>query len=78
MKSHECMLQAVSMGSVGGAKLAGGQTGKLWRWKRSHQQWMLQFKWKWQKPWRLSEWIRHNDETMTRVRPRGHTLLDMA
>ncbi|GLJ36782.1 hypothetical protein SUGI_0741660 [Cryptomeria japonica] len=72
------MRKAVSMGPVGGAKIAGGQTGKLWRWKRSHQQWMLQFKWKWQKPWRLSEWIRHNDETMTRVRPRGHTLLDMA
>ncbi|KAH9315380.1 hypothetical protein KI387_024007, partial [Taxus chinensis] len=60
------MRKAVSMGPVGGTKLAGGQTGKLWRWKRSHQQWMLQFKWKWQKPWRLSEWIRHNDETMTR------------
>lgn len=69
--------KGVSMGPGGGAKLAGGQTGKLWRWKRSHQQWLLQFKWKWQKPWRLSEWIRHNDETMTRTRPRGHTLLDM-
>lgn len=63
--------KGVSMGPGGGAKLTGGQTGKLWRWKRSHQQWMLQFKWKWQKPWRLSEWIRHNDETMTRMRPRG-------
>lgn len=63
--------KGVSMGPGGGAKLTGGQTGKLWRWKRSHQQWLLQFKWKWQKPWRLSEWIRHNDETMTRIRPRG-------
>ncbi|KAL1216345.1 Kinesin-like protein KIN-4B [Cardamine amara subsp. amara] len=37
--------------------------GKLWKWKRSHHQWLLQFKWKWQKPWKLSEWIKHNDET---------------
>ncbi|WOL13564.1 kinesin-like protein KIN-4A [Canna indica] len=47
-----------------------GQGGKLWRWKRSHHQWLLQFKWKWQKPWRLSEWIRHSDETIMRARPR--------
>ncbi|KAF8098464.1 hypothetical protein N665_0266s0032 [Sinapis alba] len=40
-----------------------GQSGKLWKWKRSHHQWLLQFKWKWQKPWKLSEWIKHNDET---------------
>eukprot|EP01018_Ginkgo_biloba_P022477 Gb_12250 [translate_table: standard] len=71
------MRKVVSVGPGAGAKLAGGQTGKLWRWKRSHQQWLLQFKWKWQKPWRLSEWIRHSDETMTRVRPRGQTLLEM-
>ncbi|KAG8494129.1 hypothetical protein CXB51_011854 [Gossypium anomalum] len=48
--------------------------GKLWRWKRSHHQWLLQFKWKWQKPWRLSEWIRHSDETMIRARPRSQAL----
>ncbi|THU59174.1 hypothetical protein C4D60_Mb03t22210 [Musa balbisiana] len=54
-----------------GKKLAViAQGGKLWRWKRSHHQWLLQFKWKWQKPWRLSEWIRHSDETLTRARPR--------
>ncbi|KAJ0795363.1 putative plus-end-directed kinesin ATPase [Helianthus annuus] len=45
--------------------------GKLWRWKRSHHQWLLQFKWKWQKPWRLSELIRHSDETMMRSKPRS-------
>ncbi|KAJ0989488.1 hypothetical protein J5N97_007844 [Dioscorea zingiberensis] len=47
-----------------------GQAGKLWKWKRSHHQWLLQFKWKWQKPWRLSEYVRHCDETITRSRPR--------
>ncbi|EOA25837.1 hypothetical protein CARUB_v10019228mg [Capsella rubella] len=45
------------------AKKKMGQSGKLWKWKRSHHQWLLQFKWKWQKPWKLSEWIKHNDET---------------
>eukprot|EP00250_Pteridium_aquilinum_P009656 c18833_g1_i1 orf=575-3943(-) len=45
------------------------QVGKLLRWKRSHERWLLQFKWKWQKPWRLSEWIRHGDESLTRPRP---------
>ncbi|KAF1872380.1 hypothetical protein Lal_00016678 [Lupinus albus] len=48
-----------------------GQAGKLWRWKRSHHQWLLQFKWKWQKPWKLSEWIKHSDETIMRSRPRA-------
>ncbi|XP_022714583.1 kinesin-like protein KIN-4A isoform X1 [Durio zibethinus] len=48
--------------------------GKLWRWKRSHHQWLAQFKWKWQKPWRLSEWIRHSDETLTKARPRSQAL----
>ncbi|XP_024533405.1 kinesin-like protein KIN-4A isoform X1 [Selaginella moellendorffii] len=38
-------------------KQPGFQTGKLWKWKQSHQQrWSFHFKWKWQKPWRLSEW----------------------
>ncbi|KAL3514457.1 hypothetical protein ACH5RR_027174 [Cinchona calisaya] len=54
-----------------------GQGGKLWRWKRSHHQWLLQFKWKWQKPWKLSEWIRHSDETIMRARPRQQALLDI-
>ncbi|XP_077224902.1 kinesin-like protein KIN-4A isoform X2 [Tasmannia lanceolata] len=63
-----------------GKKLAVvGQAGKLWRWRRSHHQWLLQFKWKWQKPWRLSEWIRHSDETIMRARPRPRlqSLTDM-
>ncbi|PIA56567.1 hypothetical protein AQUCO_00700723v1 [Aquilegia coerulea] len=61
-----------------GKKLAVvGQAGKLWRWKRSHHQWLLQFKWKWQKPWRLSEWIKHSDETIVRSKPRQHALADM-
>ncbi|KAF9600122.1 hypothetical protein IFM89_003669 [Coptis chinensis] len=61
-----------------GKKLAVvGQAGKLWRWKRSHHQWLLQFKWKWQKPWRLSEWIKHSDETIVRSRPRQQALVDM-
>ncbi|KAG6406917.1 hypothetical protein SASPL_134534 [Salvia splendens] len=47
-----------------------GHGGKLWRWKRSHHQWLLQFKWRWQKPWRLSESIKRNDEMIMRGRPR--------
>ncbi|KAJ9170656.1 hypothetical protein P3X46_018748 [Hevea brasiliensis] len=57
--------------------VAAGQTGKLWRWKRSHHQWLLQFKWKWQKPWKLSEWIKHSDETIMRSRPRPQALVDI-
>ncbi|KAF5444876.1 hypothetical protein F2P56_033969 [Juglans regia] len=61
----------VPIGQLSMKKLAVmGQAGKLWRWKRSHHQWLVQFKWKWQKPWRLSEWIRHSDETIMRARPR--------
>uniref|UniRef100_A0A1D1ZCR1 Chromosome-associated kinesin KIF4 n=2 Tax=Anthurium amnicola TaxID=1678845 RepID=A0A1D1ZCR1_9ARAE len=61
-----------------GKKLAiVGQAGKLWKWKRSHHQWLLEFKWKWQKPWRLSELIRHSDETIIRARPRQHRLHEM-
>ncbi|XP_030466555.1 kinesin-like protein KIN-4A [Syzygium oleosum] len=68
----------VPMGQLSMRKLAVvGQAGKLWRWKRSHHQWLLQFKWKWQKPWRLSEWIRHSDETVMRARPRPQALQDM-
>ncbi|XP_010928361.1 kinesin-like protein KIN-4A isoform X2 [Elaeis guineensis] len=54
-----------------------GKAGKLWRWKRSHHQWLLQFKWKWQKPWKLSEWIRHSDETIMRARPRPQLPRDL-
>ncbi|KAL4559566.1 hypothetical protein LXL04_031709 [Taraxacum kok-saghyz] len=55
------------------AAVGGGHSpGKLWRWKRSHHQWLLQFKWKWQKPWRLSELIKHSDETMMRSKNRPH------
>ncbi|KAF3446621.1 hypothetical protein FNV43_RR11801 [Rhamnella rubrinervis] len=65
----------VPVGQLSMKKLAVvGQSGKLWRWKRSHHQWLLQFKWKWQKPWRLSEWIRHSDETLMRSRPRLQAL----
>ncbi|XVE82831.1 hypothetical protein DITRI_Ditri16bG0037200 [Diplodiscus trichospermus] len=54
-----------------------GQTRKLWRWKRSHHQWLLQFRWKWQKPWKLSEWIKHSDETIMRSRPRAQALIEL-
>jgi kinesin family protein 4/21/27 len=57
----------ISMKKFGGA----GQNGKLWRWKRSHHQWLLQFKWKWQKPWRLSQMIKQSDESIVRGRPRS-------
>ncbi|CAA6661425.1 unnamed protein product [Spirodela intermedia] len=46
-----------------------GRAGKLWRWRRSHHRWLLEFKWKWQKPWRFSELIRHSDQMITRARP---------
>ncbi|KAL9259034.1 Kinesin-like protein, partial [Drosera capensis] len=65
----------IPLGQLSRKKLAvDGQSGKLWRWKRSHHQWLIQFKWKWQKPWRLSEWIKHCDETVIRSRPRPHAL----
>ncbi|CAK9135352.1 unnamed protein product [Ilex paraguariensis] len=65
----------VPMGQLSMKKLAiVGQGGKLWRWKRSHHQWLLQFKWKWQKPWRLSELIRHSDETIMRSKSRPPAL----
>ncbi|XP_051124233.1 kinesin-like protein KIN-4A isoform X2 [Andrographis paniculata] len=68
----------VPIGQLSMKKLAlVGHGGKLWRWKRSHHQWLLQFKWKWQKPWRLSEWIRHSDETIMRTRPRPQPLPDV-
>ncbi|KAI3522183.1 hypothetical protein L1887_11665 [Cichorium endivia] len=57
--------------------LAGHSSGKLWRWKRSHHQWLLQFKWKWQKPWRLSELIKHSDETIMRTKSRPHAISDV-
>ncbi|KAL0685713.1 hypothetical protein Bca4012_052561 [Brassica carinata] len=66
----------VPMGQVSMRKLAavGQRSGRLWRWKRSHHQWIVQFKWKWQKPWRLSEWIRQSDETLVRTKPRHKAL----
>ncbi|BAT77869.1 hypothetical protein VIGAN_02047300 [Vigna angularis var. angularis] len=66
----------IPIGHLSMKKLAmvGQASGKLWRWKRSHHQWLLQFKWKWQKPWRLSEWIRHSDETIMRTKPRSQAL----
>ncbi|WZZ74394.1 hypothetical protein YC2023_085764 [Brassica napus] len=66
----------VPMGQVSMRKLSaiGKQSGKLWRWKRSHHQWIVQFKWKWQKPWRLSEWIRHSDETLLKAKSRHKAL----
>ncbi|KAJ1431045.1 P-loop containing nucleoside triphosphate hydrolase [Sesbania bispinosa] len=66
----------IPIGQLSMKKLAivGQASGKLWRWKRSHHQWLLQFKWKWQKPWRLSELIRHSDETIMRARPRSQAL----
>lgn len=68
----------IPLGQLSMKKFAvAGQAGKLWRWKRSHHQWILQFKWKWQKPWRLSEWIKHCDETIVRAKPRPQALSDM-
>ncbi|KAH9625602.1 hypothetical protein KSS87_017077 [Heliosperma pusillum] len=68
----------IPLGQLSMKKLAvAGQAGKLWRWKRSHHQWIMQFKWKWQKPWRLSEWIKHSDETIVRSKPRPHALTDI-
>ncbi|KAF7828694.1 kinesin-like protein KIN-4A isoform X2 [Senna tora] len=68
----------IPMGQLSTKKLAAvGQAGKLWRWKRSHHQWLLQFKWKWQKPWKLSEWIKHSDETIMKSRPRVLASVDV-
>ncbi|XP_071712152.1 kinesin-like protein KIN-4A [Rutidosis leptorrhynchoides] len=69
----------VPMSQVSLKKLAmvGHSSGKLWRWKRSHHQWLLQFKWKWQKPWRLSELIKHSDETIMRSKPRQQAITDV-
>ncbi|GER29955.1 kinesin-like protein [Striga asiatica] len=68
----------VPIGQLSMKKLTvAGHGGKLWRWKRSHHQWLLQFKWKWQKPWRLSELIKHSDETIMRAKHRPHALPDV-
>ncbi|KAI3737142.1 hypothetical protein L2E82_27137 [Cichorium intybus] len=67
-------LVPVGLRKAAAVTVGGHSPGKLWRWKRSHHQWLLQFKWKWQKPWRLSELIRHSDETMMRSKNRPHAL----
>ncbi|KAK7263173.1 hypothetical protein RJT34_30758 [Clitoria ternatea] len=67
----------IPIGELSTKRLAAiGQAGKLWKWKRSHHQWLLQFKWKWQKPWKLSELIKHSDETIMRSRPRAQALIN--
>ncbi|KAJ0694686.1 putative plus-end-directed kinesin ATPase [Helianthus annuus] len=40
----------------------GEQKGKISRWRRSHDEWLIQFKWKWQKPWKLSNLIKTSDQ----------------
>ncbi|GAB2293800.1 Kinesin-like protein KIN-4A [Dionaea muscipula] len=67
----------IPLGQLSMKLAVAGQSGKLWRWKRSHHQWLIQFKWKWQKPWRLSEWIKHCDETVMRTKPRPQALTDI-
>ncbi|WJX95166.1 Kinesin-like protein KIN-4A [Trifolium repens] len=68
----------IPIGELSMKRLASiGQAGKLWRWKRSHHQWLLQFKWKWQKPWKLSELIKHSDETIMRSRPQAQALINV-
>ncbi|KAJ0595968.1 putative plus-end-directed kinesin ATPase [Helianthus annuus] len=68
---HKRKMVPVGHMSLKKSPMLANPPGKLWRWKRSHHQWLLQFKWKWQKPWRLSELIRHSDETMMRSKPRS-------
>nr|GEW87304.1 kinesin-like protein KIN-4A [Tanacetum cinerariifolium] len=38
--------------------MVGHSSGKLWRWKRGRHQWIMQFKWKRQEPWRRMNAIR--------------------
>ncbi|KAI7755406.1 hypothetical protein M8C21_005574 [Ambrosia artemisiifolia] len=71
---HKRKMVPVGHMSLKKSPLLASSPGKLWRWKRSHHQWLLQFKWKWQKPWRLSELIRHSDETMMRSKPRSQAV----
>lgn len=70
IKKEQLKMVPIAQLSAGKRVSIAGHSGKLWRWKRSHHQWLMQFKWKWQKPWKLSEVIRHSDETITRIRPR--------
>nr|CAB3452937.1 unnamed protein product [Digitaria exilis] len=74
LNKEQLKMVPIAQLSVGKKVSIAGQSGKLWRWKRSHHQWLLQFKWKWQKPWKLSEMIRHSDETIIRTRPRPQLL----
>lgn len=75
LNKQQVKLVPIAQLPIGKKVSISGQSGKLWRWKRSHHQWLLQFKWKWQKPWKLSEMIRHSDETITRARPRPQLLI---
>ncbi|KAJ9562357.1 hypothetical protein OSB04_007517 [Centaurea solstitialis] len=52
----------------------GEQKGRVSRWRRSHDEWLIQFKWKWQKPWKLSQLIRIGDE----IRNSDETLKDLS
>ncbi|XP_071711200.1 kinesin-like protein KIN-4A [Rutidosis leptorrhynchoides] len=40
----------------------GEQKRKISRWRRGHDEWLIQFKWRWQKPWKLSHMIRTSDQ----------------
>ncbi|KAM0003775.1 putative plus-end-directed kinesin ATPase [Helianthus debilis subsp. tardiflorus] len=40
----------------------GEQKGKISRWRRSHDEWLIQFKWKWQKPWKVANLIKTSDQ----------------
>ncbi|KAD6795852.1 hypothetical protein E3N88_06748 [Mikania micrantha] len=65
----------IPMSHVSTKKLPlGEQKGKLSRWRQGHDEWLIQFKWKWewkwQKPWKLPHLIKTNDQ----VRNRDETL----
>ncbi|EFJ15989.1 hypothetical protein SELMODRAFT_445286 [Selaginella moellendorffii] len=52
-------------------------SGRTWKWRKSGtQKWPLQFKWKWQKPWRIAQWTQKNEKA---IRPASSALrvLDM-
>ncbi|KAJ0653970.1 putative plus-end-directed kinesin ATPase [Helianthus annuus] len=58
-----CYQRMIPMAHVSMKKLPlGEQKGKISRWRRSHDEWLIQFKWKWQKPWKLSNLIKTSDQ----------------